>query len=63
MMMTGLAKPSNAFFAGTTPVSTAADSASARDQVVAQPVGDEQDEHPGDDRQRFDLGQGQADGS
>ena len=29
MMMTGLAKPSNAFFAGTTPVRTAADSASA----------------------------------
>ena len=34
-----------------------------RDQVVAQPVGDEQDEHPGNDRQGFDLGQGQADGS
>ena len=31
-----------------------------RDQVVAQPVGDEQDEHPGNDGQGFDLGQGQA---
>ena len=29
MMMTGLAKPTNAFFAGTTPVRTAADRASA----------------------------------
>ena len=31
-----------------------------RHQVVAQPVGDEQDEHPGNDGQGFDLEQGQT---
>ena len=43
-----------------TPARTAADRASAA--IRSQPVGHQQHEHSGDDRQGFDLGQGKRTG-